>query len=105
MVFAWEVLQNLDFWAVGGHFGGSFIIFFGKNGGKPTERKKKTKNGVVSGVFALKMASRGDPKMETKLKIKLHAAKNSFIPIGEGATSTLPSKASIFKAAVELVNG
>ena len=39
------------------------------------------------------------------LKIKLHAAKNSFIPIGEGATSTLPSKASIFKAAVELVNG
>lgn len=39
------------------------------------------------------------------LKIKLHAAKNSFIPIGEGATSTLPSKESIIEAAIELFNG
>ena len=35
-------------------------------------------------------------------KLKLHASKDSFIPIGEGATSTLISKDSIVKAAVEL---
>ena len=37
-------------------------------------------------------------------KFKLHASKDSFIPIGEGATSTLISKDSIVKAAVELFN-
>ena len=37
-------------------------------------------------------------------KFKLHASKDSFIPIGEGATSTLISKDSIVKAAVELYN-
>ena len=37
-------------------------------------------------------------------KFKLHASKNSFIPIGEGATSTLVSKDSIIKAAIELYN-
>jgi 2-oxoisovalerate dehydrogenase E1 component len=37
-------------------------------------------------------------------KLKLHASKNSFIPIGDGATSTLVSKDSIVKAALELFN-
>ena len=41
---------------------------------------------------------------QNSLKIKLHAAKDSFIPIGEGATSTLPNKDSIIKAAQELYN-
>ena len=39
---------------------------------------------------------------KSSLKIKLLAAQNSFIPIGEGATSTLPNKNSIIKAAQEL---
>ena len=41
---------------------------------------------------------------QNSLKIKLHAAKDSFIPIGQGATSTLPNKDSIIKAAQELYN-
>ena len=39
----------------------------------------------------------------TGLKVDLHTAENSFIPLGEGATSTLPSKSSIKKAAFELL--
>ena len=39
----------------------------------------------------------------TGLKVDLHTAENSFIPLGEGATSTLPSKSSIKKAAYELL--
>ena len=39
------------------------------------------------------------------LKIKLHAAEDSFIPLGDAATVTLPSRVSIVKNAIELVNG
>jgi 2-oxoisovalerate dehydrogenase E1 component len=39
-----------------------------------------------------------------RLTIKLHAAEDSFIPLGEAATVTLPSKESIIKNALELVN-
>ena len=44
--------------------------------------------------------------MATKkpLKIKLHAAENSFIPLGKAATVTLPSKQSIIDHAIELYN-
>jgi len=37
-------------------------------------------------------------------KIKLHAAKNSFISLGESATVTLPSKNSIFNIAIKFIN-
>ena len=37
--------------------------------------------------------------------IKLHAAKDSFIPLGVSATSTLPSKKSIVQKAFDLING
>ena len=40
-----------------------------------------------------------------KSKIKLHAAKDSFIPLGVSATSTLPSKKSIVQKAIDLING
>jgi len=45
--------------------------------------------------------------MSTKkqLNIKLHAAEDSFISLGVAATATLPSKESIIKNALELVNG
>ena len=39
------------------------------------------------------------------LNIKLHAAEDSFIPLGVAAVATLPSKESIIKNAAELVNG
>ena len=35
-----------------------------------------------------------------RLTIKLHAAEDSFIPLGEAATVTLPSKESIVKYAL-----
>ena len=35
---------------------------------------------------------------------KPHAAENSFIPLGEAATVTLPSKESIIDNAIELYN-
>ena len=38
------------------------------------------------------------------LKIRLHAAENSFIPLGEAANVTLPSKESIIEQALELYN-
>ena len=38
------------------------------------------------------------------IQIKLHAAMDSFVPLGEGATSTLPSKDSITEAALKLFN-
>ena len=38
------------------------------------------------------------------LNIKLHAAEDSFISLGIAATATLPSKESIIKQAMELVN-
>ena len=37
------------------------------------------------------------------LKVDLHAADNSFISLGEGSTSTLPSKSSIIEAAYRLL--
>ena len=40
-----------------------------------------------------------------KSKIELHAAKDSFIPLGVSATSTLPSKKSIVQKAISLING
>ena len=39
------------------------------------------------------------------LKVKLHAAEDSFISLGVAATATLPSKESIIEHALELVNG
>ena len=39
-----------------------------------------------------------------KLKIKLHAAEDSFIPLGASATATLPSEESIIKSAMELLS-
>jgi len=39
------------------------------------------------------------------LNIKLHAAEDSFISIGIAATATLPSKESIIRHGLELVNG
>ena len=39
------------------------------------------------------------------LNIDLHAAEDSFISIGKAATVTLPSKDSIVKNALNLVNG
>ena len=43
---------------------------------------------------------------ETKkpLNIRIHAAENSFIPIGKASTVTLPSKESIIKNSLELIN-
>jgi len=38
------------------------------------------------------------------LKIKLHAADDSFISIGKASNVTLPSKESIIKNALELIN-
>ena len=38
------------------------------------------------------------------LKLKLHAAEDSFISLGVAATATLPSKESIIEHALELVN-
>lgn len=38
------------------------------------------------------------------LKIRLHAAENSFIPLGKAATVTLPSKESIIDNAIKLYN-
>ncbi len=43
-------------------------------------------------------------RINRDVKIKLHAAKNSFIPLGESATVTLPSKDSIFKIAIKFIN-
>ena len=40
-----------------------------------------------------------------QLNVKLHAAEDSFISLGVAATATLPSKESIIKNALELVNG
>ena len=36
--------------------------------------------------------------------IKLHAAEDSFIPLGVAATATLPSKESIIKNALDMIN-
>ena len=41
----------------------------------------------------------------SNLNIRLHAAEDCFIPLGVAATSTLPSKESIFKNAVDIING
>ena len=43
---------------------------------------------------------------ETKksLKIKIHAAENSFIPIGKASTVTLPSKESIINNSLKFIN-
>ena len=42
--------------------------------------------------------------LNKKLNIKLHAAEDSFIPLGESATATLPSEESIINSAVDLLN-
>ena len=44
-------------------------------------------------------------KSKIPLNIDLHAAEDSFISIGKAATVTLPSKDSIVKNALNLVNG
>ena len=43
-------------------------------------------------------------KLNRNVKIKLHAAENSFISLGIAATATLPSKKSIITCALELMN-
>lgn len=43
-------------------------------------------------------------KSKQLLNMKLHAAADSFIPLGQNATITLPSEISITKKALELVN-
>ena len=40
-----------------------------------------------------------------QLNIRLHAAEDSFIPLGIAANATLPSKKSIIDQALELING
>jgi 2-oxoisovalerate dehydrogenase E1 component len=44
-------------------------------------------------------------KSKKPIKIKLHAAEDSFISLGVAATVTLPSKESTIENALELVNG
>ena len=39
-----------------------------------------------------------------EIKLKLHAAEDSFIPLGKAAKITLPSKNSIIKQAINLIN-
>ena len=43
-------------------------------------------------------------RINRNVKIKLHAAKNSFISLGKSATVTLPSKNSIFKISINFIN-
>ena len=43
-------------------------------------------------------------RINRDVKIKLHAAKNSFISLGESATVTLPSKNSILKISIKFIN-
>ena len=38
------------------------------------------------------------------IKIKLHAAEDSFIPLGVAATATLPSKDSIIENSMAMIN-
>ena len=58
------------------------------------------KNGCYGeGLVADIIASSNNP-----IDIRLHAAENSFIPLGEAATVTLPSKESIIDNAIELYN-
>jgi hypothetical protein len=45
-----------------------------------------------------------DQSSKHDLNIKLHAAEDSFIPLGVSATVTLPSKRSILNHALELLN-
>ena len=42
--------------------------------------------------------------LTSKVKIKLHAAKNSFISLGVAATATLPSKESISQKGIDFIN-
>ena len=44
-------------------------------------------------------------RLGRKSNIELHAADDSFIPLGVAATSTLPSKESIINNALDLING
>lgn len=44
-------------------------------------------------------------RSKKQLQINLHAAEDSYIPLGEAATITLPSKESIIQYALELANG
>jgi 2-oxoisovalerate dehydrogenase E1 component len=39
-------------------------------------------------------------KSKNNMSIKLHAAEDSFIPLGDAATSTLPSQESIISHAL-----
>ena len=41
-------------------------------------------------------------KSKNNMSIKLHAAEDSFIPLGDAATSTLPSQQSIISHALGL---
>ena len=42
--------------------------------------------------------------MTNEINLKLHAAEDSFIPLGKSAKITLPSKNSIIKQAINLIN-
>ena len=41
---------------------------------------------------------------DKEIKIKLHAAEDSFIPLGVAATATLPSKDSIIENSMAMIN-
>ena len=43
-------------------------------------------------------------RSKNNISIKLHAAENSFIPLGEAATSTLPDYKTIIKHSIKLYN-
>ena len=43
-------------------------------------------------------------KSKGNLDIKLHAAEDSFIPLGVAATSTLPDYKTITHHSIELIN-
>ena len=58
-----------------------------------------------SGCFGEGIFNRLMDESTKPLNIKLHAAEDSFISLGEAATATLPSKESIIQNSLELVNG
>ena len=57
-----------------------------------------------SGSYGEGLMSSLHSKSKNNILVKLHAAKDSFIPLGDAATSTLPSQQSIVNQALGLFN-
>ena len=57
-----------------------------------------------SGSYGEGLMSSLHSKSKNNILVKLHAAKDSFIPLGDAATSTLPSQQSIVNQALSLFN-